>query len=96
MQLDLLALEQALMYWLCWVVALASQFVGAALLAKRWFPDVPVWIFATIFAVLVFGLNMLSVGWFAKAETYFSSIKAYAILIFIILGLLAVFGIFTI
>lgn len=83
----------AWMYWLCWVVALASQFVGAALLAQRWFPDVPVWVFATIFAILVFGLNMLSVGWFAKAETYFSSIKAYAILIFIILGLLAIFGI---
>lgn len=61
----------AWMYWLCWVAALASQFVGAALLAQRWFPDVPVWIFVTIFAVLVFGLNMLSVGWFAKAETYF-------------------------
>lgn len=81
----------AWMYWLCWVVALASQFVGAALLAQRWFPDVPVWVFATLFVALVFGLNMLSVGWFAKAETYFSSIKVYAIGIFIILGLLAIF-----
>ncbi len=83
----------AWMYWLCWVVALASQFVGAALLAQRWFPEVPIWVFATIFATLVFALNMLSVGWFAKAETYFSSIKAYAILMFIVLGLLAIFGI---
>lgn len=85
----------AWMYWLCWVVALASQFVGAALLAQRWFPDVPVWVFATLFAALVFGLNMLSVGWFAKAETYFSSIKVYAIGIFIILGLLAIFGVLS-
>ena len=83
----------AWMYWLCWVVALASQFIGAAQLALRWFPSVPIWVFATLFALLVFGLNALSVGWFATAEDYFSSIKFYAILVFIILGLLAIFGI---
>ncbi|MFC5631949.1 MULTISPECIES: amino acid permease [Streptococcus] len=83
----------AWMYWLCWVVALASQFVGAAQLMQRWFPDVPIWIFATIFAAIVFGLNMLSVGWFATAEDYLSSIKVYAIMAFIVLGTLAIFGI---
>ncbi|MGT2829871.1 amino acid permease [Streptococcus hillyeri] len=83
----------AWMYWLCWVVALASQFVGAAQLMQRWFPDVPIWIFATIFAAIVFGLNTLSVGWFATAEDYLSSIKVYAIMAFIILGTLAIFGI---
>ncbi|WP_161978870.1 amino acid permease [Streptococcus sp. S784/96/1] len=83
----------AWMYWLCWVVALASQFVGAAQLMQRWFPDVPIWIFATIFAAIVFGLNMLSVGWFATAEDYLSSIKVYAIMTFIVLGTLAIFGI---
>lgn len=80
-------------YWLCWVVALASQFVGAAQLMQRWFPSVPIWIFATIFAVIVFGLNTLSVGWFAKAEDALSSIKVYAIAAFIVLGTLAIFGI---
>ncbi|HEM6405691.1 TPA: amino acid permease [Streptococcus suis] len=83
----------AWMYWLCWVVALASQFVGAAQLMQRWFPSVPIWIFATIFAVIVFGLNTLSVGWFAKAEDALSSIKVYAIVAFIVLGTLAIFGI---
>ncbi|HEL2169224.1 TPA: amino acid permease [Streptococcus suis] len=79
----------AWMYWLCWVVALASQFVGAAQLMQRWFPSVPIW----IFAVIVFGLNTLSVGWFAKAEDALSSIKVYAIAAFIVLGTLAIFGI---
>lgn len=83
----------AWMYWICWTVALASQFVGAGLLMQRWFPSVPVWIFATIFAAIIFGLNTLSVGSFAEAEYYLSSIKVYAILAFIILGILAIFGI---
>ncbi|MGT2925700.1 amino acid permease [Streptococcus cuniculipharyngis] len=82
----------AWMYWLCWVVALASQFVGAALLMQRWFPTVPVWIFASLFAALVFGLNTLTVGLFSRTETYLSSIKVYAILVFIVLGFLAIFG----
>ncbi len=60
---------------------------------QRWFPSVPIWIFATIFAVIVFGLNTLSVGWFAKAEDALSSIKVYAIAAFIVLGTLAIFGI---
>jgi S-methylmethionine transporter len=83
----------AWMYWLCWVVALASQFVGAAQLMQRWFPDVPIWVFATIFAAIVFGLNTLTIGLFSKTENYLSSIKVYAILVFIVLGLLAMFGI---
>lgn len=83
----------AWMYWLCWVVALASQFVGAAQLMQRWFSSVPLWIFATIFAIVVFALNTLSVGWFAKAEDALSSIKVYAIAAFIVLGTLAIFGI---
>ncbi len=86
----------AWLYWLCWVVALASQFLGAAMLMSRWFPNVPSWIFATVFAILIFALNTLSVGWFAETEYYFSSIKVYAILAFIILGLCAIFGLLPI
>ncbi|MGT2928812.1 amino acid permease [Streptococcus dentasini] len=80
-------------YWLCWTVALASQFIGAANLMLRWFPGVPVWVFATGFAALVFLVNSLNVKWFAETEYYFSSIKVYAIILFILLGGLAIFGI---
>lgn len=79
-------------YWICWVVALGSQFLGAAMLMQRWFPYVPTWIFATVFAILIFLLNTLSVGWFAETEYYFSSIKFYAIIMFIILGTGAIVG----
>lgn len=39
-----------------------------------------------------FGINALSVRSFAEAESFFSSIKVIAILVFIILGLGAMFG----
>lgn len=82
----------AWLYWLCWTVALGTEFLGAGLLMERWFPNVPAWVFATLFASIIFGLNALSVRFFAEAEFYFSSIKVITIVLFILLGLGAMFG----
>ncbi|VTT02798.1 amino acid transporter [Streptococcus lutetiensis] len=40
----------AWLYWICWTVALGTEFLGSAMLMGRWFPDVPTWLFATFFA----------------------------------------------
>ena len=77
----------AWLYWICWTVALGTEFLGAAMLMQRWFPSVPAWMFAAFFALVIFGINALSVRSFAEAESFFSSIKVIAILVFIILGL---------
>lgn len=82
----------AWLYWICWTVALGTEFLGAGMLMARWFPHVPAWIFATLFAGIIFALNAFSVRFFAEAEFYFSSIKVITILLFIILGLGAIFG----
>lgn len=82
----------AWLYWLCWAVALGSEFLGAGLLMGRWFPDVPTWVFASIFAAIIFAINALSVRSFAEAESFFASIKVLAIIVFIILGLGAMLG----
>lgn len=85
----------AWLYWICWTVALGSEFLGAGLLMGRWFPNVPTWLFASAFAIIIFAINALSVRSFAEAETLFSSIKVIAIIIFIILGLGAIFGVIS-
>ncbi|BAQ24405.1 amino acid permease [Streptococcus troglodytae] len=82
----------AWLYWICWTVALGTEFLGAGMLMGRWIPYVPTWVFAALFALLIFGLNALSVRSFAEAESFFSSIKVLAILVFIILGFGAMFG----
>lgn len=82
----------AWMYWLTWAVALGSEFTAAGLLMQRWFPDSSVWMWSAIFAVLVFLLNAFSVRSFAEAEFWFSGIKVAVILLFILLGGAAVFG----
>ncbi|MCM3600847.1 amino acid permease [Robertmurraya korlensis] len=80
------------LYWLGWSVTVALEFLAAGQLMERWFPDVPVWIWSGIFAVVLFSLNALSARAFAEAEFWFSSIKILAILLFIVFGGAALFG----
>lgn len=80
------------LYWLGWSVTVALEFLAAGQLMGRWFPDVPIWIWSGIFAVILFLLNALSARAFGEAEFWFSSIKIVAILLFIVLGGAAMFG----
>ncbi|QHZ48787.1 S-methylmethionine permease [Bacillus sp. NSP9.1] len=83
----------AWLYWLTWAVALGSEFTAAGLLMQRWFPHTSVWMWSAVFAALIFLLNAFSVKFFAESEFWFSSIKVLAILLFIILGGSAIFGV---
>ncbi|WVE38940.1 amino acid permease, partial [Priestia megaterium] len=80
------------LYWLTWVVSVGSEFTASGLLMQRWFPDVSVWIWSALFALLLFGLNATSVRFFGETEFWFSSIKVLTIIVFIILGAAAMFG----
>ncbi len=82
----------AILYWLNWAVALASEFTAAGLLMQRWFPDSPAWIWSAAFIAVVFMLNILSVRLYGESEFWFASIKVFAIIAFIVVGLLAMFG----
>ena len=57
-----------------------------------WFPDVPVWIWSIGFASALLFVNSRSVRSFGTFEYWFASIKVIAIVVFIILGLCAIFG----
>lgn len=60
--------------------------------SRRWFPDIPVWVWCLIFGVTIFTINALSARSYAETEFWFSSIKVSAIIAFIILGGAAMFG----
>ena len=82
----------AILYWLNWAVALASEFTAAGLLMQRWFPHSPSWVWSAVFIAVVFALNIMSVRLYGEAEFWFASIKVFAIIAFIVIGLLAIFG----
>jgi arginine/ornithine permease len=80
-------------YWLSWALYVGLEFVAAGVLMKRWFPDVPVWIWCAIFIVLLFSINSLAARSFAETEYWFAGIKVLAVILFIIVGLGAIFGV---
>lgn len=80
------------LYWLGWAVTVALELLSAGQLMQRWFPDSPIWIWCAIFATALFLLNALSAKAFGEAEFWFSSIKIFAIIMFIVLGGAAMFG----
>ncbi|WP_154658033.1 amino acid permease [Fictibacillus gelatini] len=80
------------MYWMCSAVTAGAEFTAAGVLMKRWFPHTPVWIWCLFFIVLLFSINALTTKAFAEAEYWFSGLKVLAVILFIIIGGAAVFG----
>lgn len=83
----------AILYWLNWAVALASEFTAAGMLMRYWFPNSPEWIWSALFMAAVLALNLMSVRTYGESEFWFSSIKVAAIVAFIIIGAAAIVGI---
>jgi GABA permease len=72
------------------VLAVEST-AGAAILAD-WIPAVPQWGWALIVMLALTATNLVSVGSYGEFEFWFAGIKVVAIAAFIVVGLLAVFG----
>lgn len=81
-------------YWYNWAVTIAVDLVAAQLVMNYWFPDVPGWLWSSIFLMLMFSLNYISVRGFGEAEYWFALIKVITVVVFIVVGLLMILGIF--
>ncbi|CAJ0783473.1 amino acid permease [Ralstonia chuxiongensis] len=79
-------------YWVCIVLAVGTEVTAIALYMNYWFPDVPGWMWIIGFSTLLVLVNMLSVDVFGTVEYWFSAIKIFAIVAFIVLGAYVVFG----
>lgn len=80
-------------YWFNWAITVAAELVAAAIIMAYWFPDVPAWIWSAAFLALLVGLNVLGSKGFGETEFWFSLIKVLAVLVFLVLGVLMIFGI---
>lgn len=87
------AFTVAVLYWLNWIMALASEFTAAGIIMRHWFPRSPTALWSALFIGLVLGLNILSVRIYGEAEFWFASVKVVTIVIFILVGLAAIVGV---
>ncbi|MBG9772621.1 amino acid permease [Brevibacillus laterosporus] len=80
-------------YWYNWAITIAAELSAATLLMKFWFPDSSSMLWSGLFLALMFGLNYLSVKGYGESEFWFSMIKVATVIIFLIVGILMIFGI---
>ncbi|MGW1889130.1 amino acid permease [Streptomyces sp. NPDC002004] len=81
------------LYWFFWVVVLAVEATAGAVILNGWVPSVPQWAWALIVMLVLTGTNLASVSSYGEFEFWFAGIKVVAIGAFIVVGLLAVFGV---
>ena len=80
-------------YWFNWAITVAAELVAAGTIMDFWFPGVPGWVWAGGFLLLLTGVNALSSKAFGESEFWLSSIKVVAVILFLIVGVLMIFGI---
>ena len=74
-------------YWLFWVVTGMTEVTAAATYLHYWWPDMPQWLSALLFTVLLYGANLISVKIFGELEFWFAMVKVTAIIGMILVGL---------
>ncbi|AJE82833.1 MULTISPECIES: amino acid permease [Streptomyces] len=66
-------------YWLFWVVTGITEVTAAAEYMTYWF-DIPQWVSALVFTLILYGVNLISVKVFGELEFWFSMVKVTAII----------------
>ncbi|HEX3021179.1 MAG TPA: amino acid permease, partial [Lachnospiraceae bacterium] len=81
-------------YWTGMVITMSSEATAVSLLVREWFPNVSLPILGTCLIVGVTLVNLLGAKKLSQIESFLAAIKVFAILAFIIIGLLLIVGLF--
>ncbi|WP_447741199.1 amino acid permease [Pseudomonas laurentiana] len=80
------------LYWWFWVLIIPVEAIAGADILHAWFPAVPSWLFAFLIMGVLAASNLASVKNFGEFEFWFALVKVVAILAFIVIGGMALFG----
>lgn len=78
-------------YWATTVPLAGAELVAVGQYMTYWWPQVPLWLWVAVSAIIIVGLNLASVNSFGTLEFFLSSIKVIAVVVFILFGLILVF-----
>jgi L-asparagine transporter-like permease len=74
------------------IIAIGAEVTAAAIYISFWFPNVPQWIWIVLVSGALVMLNAMRVNRLGEFEYWFAMIKVAAIVAFIFVGLLLIFG----
>jgi amino acid transporter, AAT family len=79
-------------YWFNYIIVSMAELTAVGIYINFWWPNVPHWVSALIFLVLITLANLVSVKMFGEFEFWFAIIKVVAIIGMIVLGILMIFA----
>jgi len=81
-------------YWFCWSICVAAELVAGSLIVKFWFPHTITTLWSIVFLAIILLLNLLSAKAYGESEYWFAGIKVATVIIFLIVGVLMILGVF--
>jgi GABA permease len=81
------------LYWWFWVLVIPAEATAAAKILESW-TGAPQWVWALLVTLLLTVTNLFNVANYGEFEFWFALLKVIAITAFIVVGVLAVFGVF--
>lgn len=79
-------------YWTGMVITMSSEATAVSLLVNRWIPDISLPLLGSIIILAVTLLNLLGARQLSRLEGFLAAIKVFAIIAFIVLGILLITG----
>ncbi len=80
------------LYWFMLIMVLGAEITGASAIVNDWLPGVPQWVIALVFVTFFAVVNLATVSNFGEFEFWFAALKVAAIIGFLVVGVLLVFG----
>jgi GABA permease len=79
------------LYWYFWVITVGVETIAGATLIQHWVAA-PIWAIGLVLIVVMTATNLMSVRTYGEFEFWFASLKVGAIIAFILIGLVYLFG----
>jgi len=79
-------------YWVMYILVSLAELTALGIYMQYWFPELPTWVSALGFFVLVNCLSLLNVKAFGEMEFWFAVIKVVAVVGMIVFGLYLLIG----
>ncbi|HEY1844226.1 MAG TPA: aromatic amino acid transporter AroP [Buttiauxella sp.] len=73
-------------YWVLYVLVAMAELTAVGKYVQFWWPEIPTWVSAAVFFVLINAINLTNVKVFGEMEFWFAIIKVVAVVAMILFG----------
>ncbi|WP_455812598.1 aromatic amino acid transporter AroP [Pseudomonas graminis] len=73
-------------YWVLYVLVAMAELTAVGKYIQFWYPDIPTWMSAAVFFVIINAINLTNVKVFGEMEFWFAIIKVVAVVAMILFG----------